>query len=501
MLGNLARATYVGSSDFVWPYSYNKCDSRNRQSQLINACAKVNHYGLESFMGRGSPEIDVLESMQGEAGKLPNTFIQRPYQSASLQIAPGVEIDRPVLGKRPNPVRGLVSFGSTLVHRAFRSQAKQIQGHWYTHLEYSERNISDLNPFFYGVTLIHKPKSLTYQSDALSANRQLNTTHYSMQHTYRVEWEPPAHDGSGGYIKWFTDGELIYGLQGSSLDIMQSEIPSEPMYLIMNTAVSSSWGFPMPCPDNCACDCFECGNPACACALPTGYCENFPAAFEIDYVRVYQAVNESRHVLGCSPENRPTDLFIKGHEKLFTAEGQKRPLEPVRCGGGSCTKNSDCGKQREMGTCSSDGSCICSTNFTGPNCLAHNGYYDVDTSTPIKPFSRKLPIDNRERDLRSIPLTLDLFSAVSEMIIPKSLAIVVILLAVGFLISMCGAIRANSKLPKYQKLSNGNALAPNGLPTIISYQDSAAVHYALAPKQQKKDVTYCVIDGRLVDNR
>ena len=105
MLGNLARATYVGSSDFMWPYSFNKCDARNRISQEINACAKVNHFGLAPFTGRGAPEIDVLEAMQGEKGKLPNTFIQRPYQSTSLQVAPGVEIDRPVLGHRPHEVR------------------------------------------------------------------------------------------------------------------------------------------------------------------------------------------------------------------------------------------------------------------------------------------------------------------------------------------------------------------------------------------------------------
>lgn len=108
MLGNLARATYVGSSDFMWPYSYNKCDSRNRKSQEINACARVNHYGLEPFTGRGAPEIDVLESMQGEPGHLPNTFIQRPYQSTSFQVAPGIEIDRPVLGHRPHEVYNAV---------------------------------------------------------------------------------------------------------------------------------------------------------------------------------------------------------------------------------------------------------------------------------------------------------------------------------------------------------------------------------------------------------
>ena len=104
MLGNLARASYVGSSDFVWPYSYNKCNPRNRHSQEINACSAVNHYGLDAYTGRGSPEIDVLESMQGVSEPLPSTFIQRPYQSTSLQIAPGIEIDRPILGLRPEKV-------------------------------------------------------------------------------------------------------------------------------------------------------------------------------------------------------------------------------------------------------------------------------------------------------------------------------------------------------------------------------------------------------------
>jgi Beta-glucan synthesis-associated protein SKN1/KRE6/Sbg1 len=107
MLGNLARATYVGSSDFVWPYSYNQCDTEHRQSQEINACDVVNHYGLAPSRGRGAPEIDVIEAMQGEPGKLPSTHIQRPYQSTSLQVAPGIEIDRPVLGRRPHPVSPL----------------------------------------------------------------------------------------------------------------------------------------------------------------------------------------------------------------------------------------------------------------------------------------------------------------------------------------------------------------------------------------------------------
>lgn len=367
MLGNLARATYVGSSDFVWPYSYNQCDSRNRKSQLINACSRVNHYGLDPFRGRGSPEIDIIESMQGEKGKLPNTFIQRPYQSASLQIAPGIEVDRPQLGHRPHVVRLFIMELNIL-------KAFCFQGHWYSNLTYNDKNMSDLNPFFYGVTLYHHPKTKTYQSDAISANFQLNTTHYEKQHVYRLEWEPPLPNGTGGYVNWYTDGMFVSSIKGENLRIMQTEIPSEPMYLIMNTAVSKTWGFPSPCPDSCDCKCYECGNPACACALPPGYCDNYPAGFEIDFVRVYQAVNDPKHVLGCSPENRPTEQFIRGHASKFMTSEDKHPLLPVQKGGGACAKSADCGKH---GSCTPAGTCECSEFRTGPYCLAHAAYYDL----------------------------------------------------------------------------------------------------------------------------
>jgi hypothetical protein len=403
MLGNLARATYVGSSDFVWPYSYNQCSADKRASQEINACSKVNHFGLDSYRGRGAPEIDLIESMQGESGKLPNTHVQRPYQSASLQIAPGIEIDRPVLGKLPHKVRALSfpslsNLGETCSNDIVYSLlfVMMLQGHWYDHLEYGNETGSELNPFFYGVTLVHELKSHTYQADALSANMPLKHTHYEKQHIYRVEWDPPAEDGTGGYVKWYSDGKLVYGVSGISLDIMQTEIPSEPMYLLMNTAVSSNWGFPAPCPENCDCECYECGNPECACALPTGYCDNYPAAFEIDYVRVYQAVNESKHILGCSPESRPTATFIEGHAEKFMSEGQKLPLQPVQTGGAACVSSKGCGGINR-GTCSSSGSCSCIEGWSGPRCLAHAAFYDVDSSKPIPIFYCKFADSRRAK--------------------------------------------------------------------------------------------------------
>lgn len=247
-------------------------------------------------------------------------------------------------------------------------------------MEYNHDNEtrSELNPFFYGVTLVHKPKSYTYQADALSANIGLHKANYAKQQTYRIEWEPPEEDGTGGYIRWYTNGVFRYSIKGENLNITGAEIPNEAMYLIMNTAVASSWGFPAPCPSGCTCECFECGNPDCACALPSGYCDNFPASFEIDYVRVYQAKSEPKHTLGCSPEKKPTELFIKGHESRYMEPGDKRPLEPVRKGGALCTEASQCGGNHH-GHCSDRGFCVCSKNFTGPACLAHAGFYDNES--------------------------------------------------------------------------------------------------------------------------
>lgn len=71
----------------MWPWSYDVCDSKNRYSQELNKCAARNHYGMKGFEGRGAPEIDLLEAMGGPPGKLPNTHIQRPYFSSSLQVS------------------------------------------------------------------------------------------------------------------------------------------------------------------------------------------------------------------------------------------------------------------------------------------------------------------------------------------------------------------------------------------------------------------------------
>jgi hypothetical protein len=315
-------------------------------------------------------------------------------------------------------------------------------------------------------------------------------------HLYRVEWEPPAEDGSGGYVRWYTDEKFVFGINGDSLSIMQTEIPSEPMYLLMNTAVSSSWGFPAPCPDNCECECFECGNPACQCALPTDYCNNFPASFEIDYVRVYQAVNESRHALGCSPESRPTEKWIEGHAQRYMEEGDKAPLRPLQTGGMPCEKDRDCGGKLH-GVCVS-GRCACEDGYTGPSCLAHAGFYDEDTGAHPEPFLCK----STGRYHADAPTSShNVLVLVSKIVVPKSLLMAALLLVAGFLFSLLRTTRLKYEEARYQKVPNvgsDGADVPVVNGSVTSYQQTPPQFNYAVPEE--KINTYCVIDSRLVDS-
>ena len=64
-----------------------------------------------------------------------------------------------------------------------------------------------------------------------------------------------------------------------------AEVPQEPSYLIINTAISTSWGFPNP-PWGCAG--YDCKDPELQCGFNAGFCKSLPAEFLVNYMRVYQ---------------------------------------------------------------------------------------------------------------------------------------------------------------------------------------------------------------------
>lgn len=318
LMGNLARGTWMESTSFQWPWSYNKCRKDSViegldpfGKQEINACDPNPGYGMHPHQGRGAPEIDIFEVMPGH--EMPMKGDVKAFMSSSLQISPGIPKElRPTNGKPlVDPNTGIRSNKT-----------------WYEGIEHTPRG--EFNDGFWGQEcgpeLDRTPGSIhKYMEDAISLNSDLESTHFENHHTYRLEWQPgnSGDPKNPGYLQWWLDDEFILGIEGKSLqDLTGAEIPFEPMYLTLNTAISHRWGMPEPCPkDQCdACwVCYDCMNPECQCSLPKGMrrCKNLPAVMSIDWIRIYQDETDESHTFGCSPPAYPTAEFIAAHPDRY----------------------------------------------------------------------------------------------------------------------------------------------------------------------------------------
>jgi len=142
-------------------------------------------------------------------------------------------------------------------------------------------------------------------------------------------------------------------------------------------------------------------------------------AMKINYVRVYQDVTDEKQKVGCSTPERPTRKYIKANENLYKREGDVSnklffmclkqaiksltdwfvvfsacwvkllPHKPVQQGRGRCnpsiepsvSKNESCGGG-ERGTCTLGQVCECKAMWTGPHCLAPNGFDEIAWEIP-----------------------------------------------------------------------------------------------------------------------
>ncbi|KAG6610049.1 putative glycosyl transferase family 48 protein [Phytophthora cinnamomi] len=265
LMGNLGRAPFLGSLEDTWPWSFDVCapyvEKGEKVKQKINACGNLTDkhdkdsypekYGMNPFQGRGASEIDVIEA-QIRARDEP------AYISTSLQIRPSVYDNmRPSPDTLPGP------------------------GQWYQGLKYGE--YTNINKAYYGDLGL----------DSISALTQLESNAFKSYHLYRLDWSP----GPEGYIRWWLDNNFLFEIPGEALNrwmggVPPRQIPVEPSYLILSTAVSEK--FSPPCEGQ--------------------ICNSlWPSNFTIDYVRVYQG-NPNRYTsVGCNPEAYPTTEWVYAH--------------------------------------------------------------------------------------------------------------------------------------------------------------------------------------------
>lgn len=376
LLGNLARHTYVGSSEHIWPWSSAVCTNKSAGAQRVSGCDEIVHYGMKPHLGRGAPEIDIFEVQPGpikaHKGPFAKSSVGQPFMSSSFQVAPGREANRPGPGEWPGPDQ------------------------WYKGLK-SGANTS-LNILFYG-TYNHfrddvKPAEQDYWSDAISYNRQLDENHFNSSHTYRLEWDVPD-EHSDGYLNWFLDGELVVSMNGTGIKEagLGSEISSEPSYIILNTAISKQWGFPQECPANCPCKTYDCNSNQWQkqCGFSEGFCPMVKEVpeYKIDWIRVYQDPNNPTQKVGCSTPERPTRKFIQAHQAKYKTAEDLFPLHGIQQGRGACDPRATgilpetCGGT-QRGRCTAGGVCECRQGWTGPHCLAHSGTDPIVYDEPDK---------------------------------------------------------------------------------------------------------------------
>ncbi|KAI0777564.1 beta-glucan synthesis-associated [Trametes elegans] len=257
-MGNLGRPGYRATTDGTWPYSYDSCDvgtfpnqtytngsgpaaalhsdqSRSKYNYELSwlpgqrlsscTCPGEEHPGPSNNIGRGVPEIDILEA---EKNKEEGGVGQVVSQSA--QFAP------------------------------------------FTH-DYLYFN--DTDQFTIYDTSLTRPNS--YSQQAVSALTTLPDDMFQGSgakfKTLGFEyWANPKHRDEG-FITWQVDGKKTVRMAASSMgpdtgedgsQVSQRLIPEEPMSIVLNLGISKNWQ---------------------TISLETMI---FPAIMQIDYVRVYQ---------------------------------------------------------------------------------------------------------------------------------------------------------------------------------------------------------------------
>ncbi|SJL07378.1 related to KRE6-glucan synthase subunit [Armillaria ostoyae] len=226
-MGNLGRAGYGATTEGMWPYSYDSCDVGtfpNQTSadgepaaaltgstyggtlsflpgQRVSACtcSGGDHPGPSVNVGRGVPEIDILEHQI-------ETSIPQGEVSQSFQIA---------------PFSYQYSFGNTT----------------------PDTIVTDPS-----ITTFNSYKGGTYQQ-AVSALTLIDPTHYNdvAYGTYGFEWWSDPDNRDDGYIQWYSGGTESWQVTSaaigpdSTVEVGQRLIPEEPMYLILNLGLSPSF--------------------------------------------------------------------------------------------------------------------------------------------------------------------------------------------------------------------------------------------------------------------
>ncbi|RKP08190.1 beta-glucan synthesis-associated [Thamnocephalis sphaerospora] len=256
-MGNLGRAGYGASTDGLWPYSYDSCDSsvlpnqgsNNGLSRLpgqrLNKCLCSDQDTPSAGIGRASPELDLIEGAGGDGGNSGGGTVSQSHQFA------------------PFDAEYTVQEQYVTVHNSATTYKNSYKG--------------------------------AQLQQAVSVKTKIPDQYYDGRDylTYAFDYVP----GPKGSARWYVGGEKKWTLDARAVapntrsNTGQRVISEEPMYIIMNVGMSQGFGH------------VDLEN------------ARFPATMYVDYVRIYQ--HPDRIDVTCDPKDRPTKQYIKDHPKLY----------------------------------------------------------------------------------------------------------------------------------------------------------------------------------------
>ena len=256
-MGNLGRPGYGGSVDGMWPYSYDTCDVGTLPNQTYpngtapalakssgstdyggelsylvgqraSACTcsadSGEHPGPSVGVGRGAPEIDVLEAQ-----------ISYPSSGAIGAASQSTQVA---------PFDAAYTWGNSTPNTLMYNENITFQNNWHGSIS----------------------------QESMSVYTYTDTTSYvdggATQTTYGMEYHPGG--GTDANITWAVNGTETWSMLAAAMgpnegtEIGQRLVSEEPMAIIMNLALSTK------------------------AQEPLYQYLTFPATFKVDYVRVYQ---------------------------------------------------------------------------------------------------------------------------------------------------------------------------------------------------------------------
>lgn len=299
--GNLGRPGYGATNEGMWPYSYQGCDTGALPNQTyVNGTgppAALNANGL--FSASYNNELSWLPGMRFTSCNCPGTEHPGPNRNIA-RSAPELDILEAKIA---------VGEGHGETSQSLQMAPFDVDYFYGNSTARGDVRIWDAN------TRLNDYKGGAIQ-EAVSALSDVPPVAYELSPngrymTFGVEYDPDWNEDGQASVTWYMDGRPTWTLNGQAigpvpeLDISQRLIPTEPMFMILNVAISESF------------------------QVPDFDLLRFPAHMAVDYVRVYQRDGQPDRV-GCDPANRPTYDYIQNNLDIYyNANASSYPKEKI----------------------------------------------------------------------------------------------------------------------------------------------------------------------------